>query len=268
MISDEIGGGRAGLATTGADRPDLWLRRQPIADLVSIGMAVADVEELDRLSADLAQTGATRVDVAPDGRSATFSDPDQNRVVLVVEDTPRVGPSPSSDGRVRPFKVGHLVLHTADAASMESFYARLGFHVTDRTAAGMSFLRCAADHHTLAFFASGDGGLQHLAFDVATTDAVMSGVAQLREHGVHPIWGPGRHGPGDNVFAYFEDPAGHIIEYFGDLETFAVDDWPEEPRFWGPEHRGDRWGLAGPPPPQFGRGRPSGATSKPSGGEG
>ena len=267
LISDEIGGGRAGLATTGADRPDLWLRRQPIADLVSIGMAVADVEELDRLSADLRRQ-ARPESMSPlmavarrsriPTRTASFwrSRTPQGRAVAVLRWT-----SPPLQGR--PPGPAHRPPPPWRAST-----PRLGFHVTDRTTAGMSFFRCAADHHTLAFFASGDGGLQHLAFDVATTDAVMSGVAQLREHGVHPIWGPGRHGPGDNVFAYFEDPAGHIIEYFGDLETFAVDDWPEEPRFWGPEHRGDRWGLAGPPPPQFGRGRPSGATSKPSGGEG
>ena len=35
-------------------------------------------------------------------------------------------------------------------------------------------------------------------------------------------WGVGRHGPGDNVFAYFIDPVGIVIEYTA--EVLQVDD--------------------------------------------
>ena len=39
----------------------------------------------------------------------------------------------------------------------------------------------------------------------------------------YPIaWGVGRHGPGDNVFAYFIDPVGFVIEYTA--EVLQVDD--------------------------------------------
>jgi catechol 2,3-dioxygenase len=57
----------------------------------------------------------------------------------------------------------------------------------------------------------------------------------------------GRHGPGDNVFAYFVDPTGIVIEYTA--EVLQVDD---DYRVKGssewvwPPGRTDHWGIAPP----------------------
>lgn len=64
----------------------------------------------------------------------------------------------------------------------------------------------------------------------------------------YPIaWGVGRHGPGDNVFAYFIDPVGFVIEYTAEVlqvdDTYRVrgpDEW-----VW-PPGRTDQWGIAPP----------------------
>jgi catechol 2,3-dioxygenase len=54
------------------------------------------------------------------------------------------------------------------------------------------------------------------------------------------MWGPGRHGPGNNLFIFIEDPDGNWIEVSAELEVVhdrpAVD-WPHERRtlnLWGP----------------------------------
>ena len=65
------------------------------------------------------------------------------------------------------------------------------------------------------------------------------------------IWGIGRHGPGNNLFSYYEDPAGNLFEIYAELEQVPDDEAPSEVRFWGPEHKGDISGRAGPPPMQF-----------------
>ena len=36
------------------------------------------------------------------------------------------------------------------------------------------------------------------------------------------VWGPGRHGAGDNLFAYYVDPAGFLIECSAEMEV--IDD--------------------------------------------
>ena len=62
-------------------------------------------------------------------------------------------------------------------------------------------------------------------------------------------WGVGRHGPGANIFAYFIDPDGFVVEYTTDMARVSDDDYvPGTPEIWG--RRGaalDAWGLAEPP---------------------
>jgi hypothetical protein len=34
----------------------------------------------------------------------------------------------------------------------------------------------------------------------------------MRKHGFEPGWGPGRHGPGNNIFCYFKEPVNYVVE--------------------------------------------------------
>jgi catechol 2,3-dioxygenase-like lactoylglutathione lyase family enzyme len=122
----------------------------------------------------------------------------------------------------------------------------LGFEVSDRSV--LTFLRCNADHHSIAFHPGAAPTLHHVAFEMRDLDAVMRGAARLRERG-HPLeWGIGRHGPGNNVFAYFVGPEDYVVEYTA--EVLQVDDGyraraPEERLY--PPGRSDLWGLTPPP---------------------
>jgi len=44
----------------------------------------------------------------------------------------------------------------------------------------------------------------------------MRGSGRMIDAGFPIAWGVGRHGPGDNVFSYFIDPVGTVIEYTAD----------------------------------------------------
>ena len=62
-------------------------------------------------------------------------------------------------------------------------------------------------------------------------------------------WGVGRHGPGDNVFAYFIDPFGIVIEYTAEVEQVGDDHVARGPSHWTwPPGRTDQWGIAPPKP--------------------
>lgn len=248
-------GARAWLATSGARYADLLLLSGAEAALDHLAFAFASADELETVVEELTACGHEcvrplgRSDEPGQERSAVVLDPDGNTVELVLGEASTT--EPRQVPAMAPAKVGHVVLSTPQRDAMEAFYRHLGFVVTDRTTQGMSFLRCNEDHHSLAL-ASGDGAwLQHIAYDVGTVDAVMRSMAVLGEAGVTPIWGPGRHGPGNNVFTYYLDPVGTIVERYGELEVFPDFDPDSRPREWGPEHRGDTWGLAGPPPPAF-----------------
>lgn len=239
------------------EHPEIMLQAGDKPGLQHVAFSVLNEEDLSSLLNLAAGAGATIVDRPSwserpgSGRVAAFLDLDGNRVELVVPARMHVS-SLDADGPIGPKKLGHVVFWTPQRTAQEAFYAALGFQVTDRTHAGMSFMRCNQDHHTLALVDSKNNrvGVQHTSFDVGTVDDVMREFGRLRDAGAKCIWGVGRHGPGRNVFSYYNDPAGNIVEFYGDMDEF-----PEsvnlEPTYWGREHKGDIWGVAGRPPRSF-----------------
>jgi catechol 2,3-dioxygenase-like lactoylglutathione lyase family enzyme len=144
-----------------------------------------------------------------------------------------------------PARLTHVVLNSIDAeATAQVAEQVLGFRVTDRTRA-MVFVRCNAAHHSTAFARAGIASLNHIAFEMADLDAVMRGIGRLRDNGHAPAWGPGRHGPGANVFAYFIAPFGPVIEFSTAVYAVAPDHVAGAPDDWTwPAGRIDKWGLS------------------------
>lgn len=226
--------------------------------IVNISLTVATREDLLSLERKIETSShvvyaLSEADLAPgEAYGLVTTDPDGRQIRLVVPTRPD-RPCEAVADSLAPQNIGHVVLWTPDSSVSEAFYGLLGFSVTDRTHLGMSFLKCGnEDHHSLALVGSktGRAGLQHLAFDVGSIDNVMRNFARLRDLGVSISWGVGRHGPGNNVFSYYQDPAGNFLEYYGDMQKFPVDE-DLETRFWGAEHKGDVWGVAGAPPDAF-----------------
>ncbi|MGA7807052.1 VOC family protein [Bradyrhizobium sp.] len=147
----------------------------------------------------------------------------------------------------RPQRLAHVNLNSVDADATAAFYEKaLGFRLTDRTRM-MAFVRCNSDHHAVVIADASVNGLNHVAFLMPDLEQVMRGSGRMIDAGFPIAWGVGRHGPGDNVFAYFIDPAGFVIEYTA--EVLQVDD---DYKFRGPEQwvwppgRTDQWGIAPP----------------------
>jgi 2,3-dihydroxy-p-cumate/2,3-dihydroxybenzoate 3,4-dioxygenase len=157
-----------------------------------------------------------------------------------------VTPSAPLPGRDLPVKLTHVVMNATDAEATADFAeAALGFRVSDRTK-GMVFVRCNSSHHSIAFARAGFASLNHIAFEMEDIDAVMRGVGRLRDSGLAPAWGPGRHGPGANVFAYFIAPFGPVVEFSTAVEIVADDYRVGAPEDWTwPPGRIDQWGLGG-----------------------
>lgn len=144
----------------------------------------------------------------------------------------------------RPMLISHVVVNTPDLEATAELYCELfGFTISDRYGDFMIFLRCNRYHHSVALSQAEHTSLNHIAFEVGSVDGVMRDSARLQGLGSDPIWGPGRHGPGDNVFSYFSDPNGLVVEYTSALEVFDEADpraakvWPmddpEQDNLWG-----------------------------------
>lgn len=204
------------------------------ADIARIRTSAADAQApVSAVTLDLAAGGGEGIAVtAPDGEVFRFVSGSAIR--------PRV------ENRDMPNRLTHVVFNAVDAEASANFVERaLGFRVSDRTK-GMVFVRCDGSHHSIAFARAGVATLNHIAFEMADVDAVMRGVGRMRDVGLTAAWGPGRHGPGDNVFAYFIAPFGPVIEYSTAVEKVGDDYRAGAPEDWTwPENRIDQWGVSG-----------------------
>jgi catechol 2,3-dioxygenase len=171
-------------------------------------------------------------------------DPDGNVVQFhqAVDRSGEVG----DPGARRPIRFQHITLATTDVAAMLEFYTRVvGFRQSDVMGDNeFTWLRSNREHHTLALVGADHGGdIDHYAFDVTGWDELKVWCDRLTDEGVDVTWGPGRHGPGNNLFIFFDDPAGNHIELSAELErfhddrvTYAVRRWepiPGSPNLWG-----------------------------------
>jgi catechol 2,3-dioxygenase-like lactoylglutathione lyase family enzyme len=148
-----------------------------------------------------------------------------------------------------PRKAAHVVLNTVDIDAAVAFYGHvLGFRVSDWSEDRMVFMRATADHHIVAFNRAEWAAPHHVAYEVGDLDAFLRSMGRLKVAGHEPAWGPGRHGPGDNAFIYYVDPAGFVPEVTA--EVIQVDEETWMPRVWQrtPE-LSDGFRTAGAPTP-------------------
>ena len=115
--------------------------------------------------------------------------------------------------------------------------------LTDRTKI-MAFMNCDLDHHSIGFGGTDNDALNLITFLMPTPDALMRGGGRMKDAGLPPRWGPGRHDPGDNAFNCFVDPFGIAIEYTAEVEQIDDRYRPGAPAAWTwSPGRIDPWGL-------------------------
>jgi catechol 2,3-dioxygenase len=238
---------------TGGEHHVLTIRERPQASLLGVHFAVADRGAVDQLCAKAKGYGvAIADDPAPLDASAgggygfRFETPDG--LPMTISSDSAQHPDVVVD-RSRPTKISHVVLNSARADDQVPFFIDvLGFKLSDSTHM-MEFLRCSADHHSIAIFRNNGPSLNHVAYELPNIDGLMRGAGRLKRSGFDVEWGVGRHGPGSNVFSYFIEPNGFVAEYTTELDQ--LDDAthvPQDASYWQKiMPNPDRWGLAGPP---------------------
>jgi hypothetical protein len=131
-------------------------------------------------------------------------------------------------------RLGHLVVQSTKYRQTLNWYLdNLGMIVSDfqffpgqrQRGPTMSFIRCdrgstPADHHTLAIALGPANRYVHSAYQVSDLDALAAGGEYLRERGYFRSWGIGRHIQGSQLFDYWRDPDGFLVEHFADGDMF------------------------------------------------
>ncbi|GAB3464871.1 VOC family protein [Massilia terrae] len=228
----------------------LALHRSERPDVRDVTFSTASRADLDVIALRTAAAGGrvlsgpAPVEEPGGGVAVTIADP-QGRILRFVHGDQRWTEQTHSDA---PSCITHVVFNSADVAVAQRFFAEaLGFRLSDRTRI-MAFMRCNSDHHSIALADSDANTLNHIAFVMPDLDAVMRGAGRMSDAGWPIEWGVGRHGPGNNVFAYFVGPDDFVIEYTADV--LQVDDSYKVggPADWTwPPGRFDQWGVSKPP---------------------
>ncbi|MDT7647609.1 MAG: hypothetical protein QOC75_4609 [Pseudonocardiales bacterium] len=255
--------------------PCVLVRKAPRSRFVGPAFRAADSSDVARL----ARATGTTVAKLPEslgGQAVTLIDPN-GMPVRVVADThelaglPAPAPLPLNVGHQvaranvmqRPprqpalvQRLGHVVVQTTRyRQSLDWYLEHLGLIVSDflhypgqrERGPVMSFNRCdrggaLTDHHSLVLALGPANRYLHSAYQVADLDTLAAGGQYLLDRGYHRSWGIGRHVEGSQIFDYWRDPDGFLVEHFTDGDMF---DNTLEPG-WAPFTRS---GLAqwGPP---------------------
>jgi catechol 2,3-dioxygenase-like lactoylglutathione lyase family enzyme len=230
--------------------------------------------DLDKL-AKAKDTKVEALDGPGGGKVVSLTDPDGFNVEVVADRQTAapaaIAPAPLvNDARVQPRRnapkrvgsgashikrLGHCVLNVSNFRQSEAWYKEhFGFITSDEIkmspefALG-AFLRCdrgeePADHHTLFMLGTGQPKFNHAAFEVIDMDDLMSGHDLLKEKGHEAQWGVGRHILGCQIFDYWKDPWGHVLEHWtdGDLMTASWGSREATPQ----DLMGVQWGMKMP----------------------
>ena len=230
--------------TCDASHHGLQLIRSDQVALDHVAFEAAGVEGLERLRDVLVKEGVPIVSEEPEEAGITqairFLGP-AGILFEVYADMGRVNPHYNSPG-VRPVKLQHLTLRSERVEEMGEFLGLLGFKLSDRIGDMIIWMRCNPDHHGVAVIRGGNG-LHHYAWEVEGWSDLERLGDHLLANGKRFMFGPGRHGPGLNLFCYHLDGAGVLVEYTADLVRIYDDaayeplDWPNTPESinqWGP----------------------------------
>ncbi len=199
--------------------------------------------ELAALAARLKLSGleftlGTSNDALDMNDSLWFKDPDGNSIEIAIAPEDVLLPSTTSTpprGRrtvPQPYSVQHIALYTPRLDSMVEFYTEaLGFDISDWLLRERAWLRCNHNHHTVLFI-QGEPGVDHVGYNVADGAELLHWADYLSTHQVPILWGPGRHGAGNDLFLRFADPEGIHIELSTEMQQYYDQDVTAPPRLW------------------------------------
>jgi catechol 2,3-dioxygenase-like lactoylglutathione lyase family enzyme len=206
-------------------------------------LALAGADQLAACAAALDARGIARLPspspLFADG-AFRITDPDGRGVVFGL---PKRAAAPSASGL--PGRLQHFVCASVRVPELLAFYRdTLGMQESDRVMDGDTlaavFLRSDPEHHCFATFRAPESRPDHHAYETTGWPDIRDWGDRMASLRIPMWWGPGRHGPGNNLFFMVEDPDGYKVELSAELELMAADTafrtWPHEERtlnLWG-----------------------------------
>lgn len=225
--------------------------------LRATGLEAVSPEAVDEVRARAEAAGLRILSTTPSlpciGKSVTFAT-SEGHVYEVHTPMPHDRPLRFYGPGAHPKCIDHINFTAINPAKWaEEMHAACGFLLSQRTTGyEISWMRAAdGRHHTIAAVKSHAAGVHHISWEFnAFEDFKRLGDAMIVEDR-RLVWGPGRHGAGDNLFLYFKTVGGLQFECIAEMEVIFDIHMP--PRVVEPGENLSNWKVVnqwGAPPPQ------------------
>lgn len=230
-----------GLSVTHQSSSETWLSSSGRAAelvLVHSDENSAHTIGLEALTSDLVEEAASRVEASgctiltrnpgldcistgvtfrtPEGLRFEIHTPIRNKTYGRRYETHGVGPN----------RIDHINLITPNPAATRGQLERIaGMRLSERLVNdSLSWMYGGnRQHHLLGLVNGAAPGLHHVSFEFLEFNQYLRLGDILDRHGKQLMWGPGRHRPGDNTYAYYTDASGMMIECSGVMAHIADD---------------------------------------------
>ena len=212
-----------------------------------LGFSAFAIDEVDRVHALKTYVADQGIETLPSptplfGKEAfAVKDPDGNTLVFGT---------PEAQGTATdrlPGRLQRSVVGTPQLDALIDFRLKLGFVISDEVkdedgALTAVFLRADPEHHSQAMFNTREPKFDHYSMETTSWNDIRDWADHLGDMRMELSWGPGRHGPGNNLFFMIPDADGNMVELSAEIELMDKDMparlWPHEP------HTLNLWGVA------------------------
>lgn len=222
----------------------ILISRGASAELLYAGYAVKNEQSLLALQHRLAGQGMEMMPIQdPFYHAGAFSiaDPQGRRIAFGAALSQDVTDS-------EPARLQHTVFQSTELDSVVRFYVeKVGFTISDEVVNDIGesmvvFMRSDDEHHSLAFFRGSKNEWDHHCYETNEWNNIRDWGDKFAKLRIPIFFGPGRHGPGNNLFFMVTDPDGNRLEFSAELEHVSAETlpgiWPHD------EYTLNSWGRA------------------------
>ncbi len=216
------------ILTSNRRHAELVLHRASANEVRAIGLEAVSVKAVEEVAVRVRARGLKILSDEPSlpqiDCSLTFVS-SEGHVFEVHTPIPEDQPARYVGAGIHPRFLDHVNLCAADPEAMALELSDvLGLIVSERTTDFELVWMRAGDgrHHTVGLV-KGTTGLHHYSWEFSDFCDFKRLGDKLDACDRSLVWGPGRHGAGDNLFAYYVDSGGFLVECTAEMEVIGDD---------------------------------------------
>ena len=245
------------LMSSNRRRAELVLYAAAQSGVRCIGLEALSADAVDNVKARAQRAGLVVIAEKPSlefvDRAVTFLT-SEGHAIEVHTPLPKDQAIRYAGAGIHPLCIDHVNLNSADPKKLsDELQSVLGLRLSERTTNHELVWLRAGDgrHHTVGIVGAPAAGLHHFSWELRDFNDFKRLGDVLDTEDRLLVWGPGRHGAGDNLFAYYFDRSGFLVECTAEMEV--IQDLNHQPPVFdvaslavNPK-AGNRWGQLPPP---------------------